>query len=242
MILLNQLAANLELIWRIHIIDIEDLGLRADISLRLPVTVDTPVHVQSVHPVHQRHLIHLTMAGRATDALVDVNAVIEINEVGKVVNASPLDRFSAGPAISNGLRQRSVGPDLRVTCHACFRRRETRKRRVFDACMTVPAIDAVVFHMMLVTEKNRLFRGHPNGGNPRTTIDDVRYCQRASSGKNYRSNGDFRDRVRARPKQLCHKRASNLRTTLNADVIIIHVGIRNATAVHRNHEIFPGAH
>jgi hypothetical protein len=221
MILLNQLATNLGLIWGIHIVDVEDLGSRADIPLRLPVTVDAPVHVESVDPVHQRHFIHLAMAGRATDALVDVNAVIEINEVGKVVDACPLNWFSACPAISNGLRQRSARPDLRVARHAGFRRWETRERRVFDAGMTVPAVNAVVFHMMFVTEKDGLFRRYANWGNPMTTIDDVRYAQRASRSKNHCSNGNFRDRVRARPKQLCHKPASNLRTTLNADVIII---------------------
>ena len=104
-VLPNQLTAEFGLIGRIHIIDVEDLRFRADVPLRLPVTVYAPVHVQRVHPVRQRHLIYLAVARGATDALVDVNAVIEINEVGKIVNARPLDGFSARPAIANGLCQ-----------------------------------------------------------------------------------------------------------------------------------------
>lgn len=86
-----QLASQIFLIRRVLIVNIEDLGFWPDELFRVPVTVHAPVHVEVVHAVSERHLIHLSMASGAPDSFVDVNAVIEINEVGKIVDANPLN-------------------------------------------------------------------------------------------------------------------------------------------------------
>ena len=91
---------------------------------------------------------------------VHMNAVIEIHEIGKIVDAPPFNRSAGGPAIANRLCQCSVRPDLRVARHARFRRRKTREMRCLDAGMAVPAIDAIIFHMVLMAERNRLLRRH----------------------------------------------------------------------------------
>ena len=133
-----------------------------------------------------------------------MDAVIEIHEIGKVVHAPPFNRFSGCPAISNGLRQRRVRPDLRVARHAGFGGRQTCVMRCLDAGMAVPAIDAIVFHVVFMTERNGLLRRHANEGHPGTSIHDVADRQASTEQKNYDRDRDFRDRVRRRSKELWH--------------------------------------
>jgi hypothetical protein len=91
-----------------------------------------------------------------------VNAVIEVNEVGKIMDARPLDRFSTGPAVPNRLRHACIRPDLRVAGHTGLGWWYSGESRIFHARVTVPAINAVVFDVMLVTKRDRLLRGNSN--------------------------------------------------------------------------------
>ena len=87
-----------------------------------------------------------------------MNTVIKVNVIREVVNSCPGNGFAASPAIANWLGGRHVVPNLRVARHAGFGSRDAGKVRRFHTCMAVAAIDSIVFHMVLVTEGNGLFR------------------------------------------------------------------------------------
>ena len=57
--------------------------------------------------------------------------------------------------------------------HARFGRRKTRESGVFHAGVTVTAVDAVVFYMVLMTKRNWLLRRLANRGNPVAAIHYV---------------------------------------------------------------------
>lgn len=180
MIFLYQLAPKLGLVRGVHVVDIEDLGLRPNVLLRLPVAIDAPVHVQSIHAIHKRHFVHLPMARRASHSFAYVDTVVEVNVIGKIMDSCPFNGLAAGPAVTDGLGHRCIRPDLRVTRHARLCGRQTRKGGRLYTCVAVPAVDAVVLDVVLVTEWDRLFRGHPDRGDPRTAVHDVRYGESAA--------------------------------------------------------------
>lgn len=97
------------------------------------------------------------MTGRAADAFVHVNAVIEIDEVGKIVNSSPLDRLAGPPAFADRLEIRAVSPDLRMAVHTGLGRRDPGIAELLDGSVAVAAVDAVISDVMFVAELNRLF-------------------------------------------------------------------------------------
>jgi hypothetical protein len=144
----------IEILWRpFHV---KDLVARSDEALRLAMTLDAPFHVERRDLIRERHQINSSVTRRAADSFVHVNAVIEINEVGQIVNPRPLDRLASAPAFTNRLEVRAIGPDLRVTVHASFRRRNARVSELLDRRVTVAAIDSVIADVMFVAELNGL--------------------------------------------------------------------------------------
>src|SRR5205085_8156144 len=123
--------------------------------------------------VHQRHLVDAAVAGGASDAFVDVDTVIEVYKIGKVVDASPFQRFAGAETRTNGFQHFSIGPNLRVTTHADFGGRDAREGGRLNRGVAVAAIDAVVAHMMLVAERNGLFFDDLNIGDVVPTIHRV---------------------------------------------------------------------
>jgi hypothetical protein len=99
------------------------------------------------------------MARGAADAFIDMNAVVEINEVGQSMNLHPLDRRIVAITFTDRFEVSGVIEEHRVAIHACLRRRYTCRRRGFHAGVTVAAIDAVIAHMMFVTELHGLLTG-----------------------------------------------------------------------------------
>ena len=69
---------------------IRDLVFRAQYRFGIAVTLQAPFHMQRIDVPHQRHQVYTTVAGRTTDAFIDVNAVVEIGKIGKVVHSRPL--------------------------------------------------------------------------------------------------------------------------------------------------------
>src|SRR5438132_1720088 len=96
------------------------------------------------------------MAGRTADTFLHVNAVIEVHETGHVVDPVPRDWLASEKALAHRLQRRTLRPDLRVTVHTRLRRRHTGKTAGFHGGMAVTAIDAIVGHMVLVTERDGL--------------------------------------------------------------------------------------
>src|ERR1700680_3310760 len=104
------------------------------------------------------------MTGRTADALVYVHAVIEVHKIRQVVDTGPLERFTGPVTSPHWFENFGVRPDLRMTAHADLGGWDSGERRSLHGCVTVAAINAVVAHMVLVAERDRLFLYNVNIG------------------------------------------------------------------------------
>ena len=116
----------------------------------------TPFHLQRRLLPGQRHLVHPAMTGFAAYALIHVNAVIEINEIRQIMHPRPRDRGIVAKARSNRLERRAGVPDLRMTVHASFGRRNIGEPRSLHRRMAVTTVQPHVTHMVGVAEWHRL--------------------------------------------------------------------------------------
>ena len=91
-----------------------------------------------------------------------MDAVIEVDKIRKVMDTEPFDRFVRAIAITNGLKNRGLGPDLRVAGHAGLDRRNPGKSCLLYRDMTVAAIDPEPVDVMLMAEWHRLFARDAN--------------------------------------------------------------------------------
>src|SRR4051794_19698932 len=96
------------------------------------------------------------MAAFTTDALGDVNAVIEINEIRKIVDSRPTDRFVFAETRAHRLQRRAGAPDLRMAVHAGLGGRNIREARILYRGMAVAAIEPEPADVMRVAKRNRL--------------------------------------------------------------------------------------
>lgn len=158
---------------RLLITHVEYLIARAQILFRRAMTAKAPLHLQRFLLIHQRHLVNRAMARVAADALGHVDAVIEKNEIGKLVHARPLQRFTSPITGAHWLKQLRVGPNLRMAVHAGFRRRNACETRRFDRSVAVAAIDAEPGHVMLMAERHWLRLAHAGVGNVRRSLNRV---------------------------------------------------------------------
>jgi len=76
--------------------------------------------------------------------------------------------------------------------------------RGFDARVTIPAIDAVVFHVMLVTEGNGLLRRAVDVSDPATSINHVSDAECGGGQQNDCGDGNLGYCIRTRAEKLCH--------------------------------------
>src|SRR5947209_12773964 len=143
LILGDEPASQLQLIRRRRVIDAEHGVARAHVALRVAVAVDAPFHLQRLLLPHERHAIDLSVAGRAADALVQMDAVVEVHEIGQVVHARPLDRLIRSKALAHRLEKRAGGKDLRVAVHARSGRWDPGEGRLLDRRVAVAAVDPV---------------------------------------------------------------------------------------------------
>ncbi len=153
---------------------IENLIPRAKTLAGIAMTAEAPLHLERSLLIHQRHLVDWTVTGIAADAFSDVNAVIEINEVRKLVDARPLQRFAGTVAGAHGLEQLGIGPDLRMTVHAGLGGRNAGKARCLHRSVAVTAIDAKSSDVMLMAERHRLRFANARVGDIRRALDRIR--------------------------------------------------------------------
>ena len=113
------------------------------------------------------------MARVAADALVDVDAVIEIDEVGKLVDARPLQGLAGPVTGADGLEQLGIRPYLRMAVHAGLGRRNAGETGSLDRSVTVAAIDAQTGDVVLVAEGNGLRLSNTRISDVRGTLDFV---------------------------------------------------------------------
>ena len=141
---------------RFRLIHLKNIFFPSDEFCRVLMAFQAPFHVQRVLLIHERHFIDRPVAGDARHTLSDVDAMVEVDEIGEVMNAVPLHRLSRAIGVANGLKQCGVGPNLRVTGHTRFRGRNSRKCRLLDGTMTIPAVDPQASHVMLMAKRDGL--------------------------------------------------------------------------------------
>ena len=135
---------------------VKDLFGRPEAPLRVAMTVEAPLHLKRLLLPHQGHLIDSAVAAHASDALLHVDAVVEVDEVGKIVNAGPLERPIVPETRSHRLQHGAVGPDLRVASHTGLRGRQAGEGTLFDRRMAVAAVESETADVVLVAEGDRL--------------------------------------------------------------------------------------
>ena len=183
---------------------IEDLVARAKILAGIAMTAQAPLHLEGRVLIHQRHLVDGTVTCVAADALVDVNAVIKEDEVGELIDASPLQRFAGTIAGANRLKQLGIGPDLRVAIHAGLRRRNTGEARVFHRGVTIAAVNAESSHVMLMTERHRLGLADTGVSYEGGSLNGIEDPSQSSNNENSTEDSGAGQRIRAAMKDLRH--------------------------------------
>lgn len=129
-----------------------------------------------------------------------MNAVIEIYEVRQIVDTCPLNRPAGFPTVAYPLRGDRIRPNLRVTRHARFSRGKARKVRSLNTCVAVAAVNAIVLHVMFMTEENRLLAGYADKRYPGAPVYRVAQSDCATNQYNRSSKRYSEDCIRAAAK------------------------------------------
>jgi len=152
LVLRHKFSTHLFLICRSSPIHVENLIPRPHVLFRVAVAIQAPLHVERRSLKHKWHLIDRTVAGRTANPLVDVDAVVEINVIGQTVDLYPFNGAIAPETLAHRFQVTHIAKKHRMAIHACFCRRNSSISRGFHARVTVPAVDAIISHMMLVAE------------------------------------------------------------------------------------------
>ena len=174
------------------------------VALRMAVALKAPLHEQRVFTPGHRHLIDGSMARGALNSAMHMNAVIEINKTRQIVYTGPLKRSILTIARAHRLERRTVRPHLRVTVHTGLRRWNACKRTVFNRGMAVTTIDSDSRHVMLMTERNRLFAHHARFREIRRTNKHAQDRCESRNDENETKNAETRQCIRAAMENLCH--------------------------------------
>jgi hypothetical protein len=213
-VLLHQLLSQFQLIGRRLIVHAKDKLARAHVFSRIAMTVETPSHLECLGFPGSRHLVHLPMTRRAANPFLDVNAVIKIHKVRERVDARPLNRHTALKTRAHGLENGAVGKKLCVAIHAGLSGRKTRKGRRLGGGVAVPAVNAVVANVMLVTEGDRLCRRDADARQIWGADDDSRDEEHARDNKGGAKDAHAGKGIRAPMKDLSHL---NFRVVVDAN-------------------------
>src|SRR5882762_195361 len=168
------------------------------------MTLETPFHLQRIRLRHHGHLIDPPMAGRTTDAFVNVNRVIEVGKVRQVVNPDPFQRLTRLQTRAYGLQIRTVRPNLFVAVHADGRRRNAGRCRSLNRRVAIAAIDTVIANVMLMTKLDWLLALDPLAGVPSRPGDLCRDPEAREQNEDGAINRGPRQIVRAMTENLWH--------------------------------------
>ena len=164
----------------------------------------TPLHIQSILAPHKRHLIYATVASRAAHPLVHMNAVIEIDEARQIVHSRPLQRLSGAETFAHRFQNRALGPNLGVAIHADLGGWNAGERGLFYRGVAVTAIDAIVIHVVFMTELHRLAARNTDLRHIGGTINRGDKPKQNGQEKNTPEDAHFGDGIRAGMEYLRH--------------------------------------
>ncbi len=142
------------------------------------------------------------MAGIAADALGHVDTVVEVNEVRKLVDARPLQRFSGAVTGADRLKKLGIRPDLRVAVHAGLGRGNACETRGFDGCVAVATVDAQSRDVVLMAKGNGLRLANAGIRNERGTLDFIEDPAESSNDEDGAKDSGAGQTIRAAMKNL----------------------------------------
>jgi hypothetical protein len=136
------------------------------------------------------------MAGRASDALCDVDRVIEIDVAWQSIHLIPVNGTILGEALADRRKHRRLRVKLGVACHAGVGRRNASDGRRLHAGVTVTAVETEATDMMCVAERyglieSDLFAGHMFGSRYPISQTD---CEKWNDDDEYENTA--RNRIR----------------------------------------------
>ena len=141
---------------------VKNFALRPEIPFGRKMALHAIFHPESIHSFHPRHLAHFTMAAHTADSLVHVNRVVEVHIVFQSVNPDPAEGGVVLKTLSHRFKDLRVVPDLRVASHASARVGESGCGSSLNTEVTKTTIKPESLNMVLVTERNGLFRRDPD--------------------------------------------------------------------------------
>src|SRR5437667_836053 len=97
--------------------------------------------------------------------------MIEVGEVRKIVHTHPFERLAVFETVAYRFEIGTVSPDLFVAIHADRRRRHPRGIRSLNRRVAIATIDAVIAHVVLVTELDWLLALDVRAGVPAGSIN-----------------------------------------------------------------------
>ena len=214
MIFLKQFSANSALIHRLAIVHRDHLIDWTKVFCRVAVAIQTPPHVEFLSFPRQRHLVDPAVTSGTADTFRHVNAVIEVHVSRQIVNPSPLDRLAGLPALPHRLQNRSILPDLRMTRHARFDRRQAGESAFFHSGVAIPAINPQTAGVMLVAEWHRLLLRNLYFGPKIGSSEAVHNRTCADSEERHTGYSQPSDRICSRSKELRHRNSPRPRALL----------------------------
>ena len=125
------------------------------------MALETPRHLEGISLRGNVLILHCTVARVAVESSINVNRVVKEDEFGKLIDFVPFDRRSGFVALADWLEKRRVGPNLRVTAHAGFSRRNACIAGLFDAGMAITTINPKPACMVFMAERNGLVANNP---------------------------------------------------------------------------------
>src|SRR5579883_1097736 len=137
---------------------------RPQMRRRIAVAGEAPAHIECRRLPGQRHVADRAVAFRAADAFGDMDAVIEIDVVGETIDPGPAQRFPVSQALTYRREDRRIGPNLGMAGHAGFSRRNAGVLRRLNRRMAIAAVEPEAADMMLVAERDGLYRRVPLQG------------------------------------------------------------------------------
>ena len=97
---------------------VENVLTRADELRGIRVTIEAPFHVERLLFGDEWHFVNPPVAGRAADALSDVDIVVKVDEIGQAVNADPVQRAVVAKTRGDRSEHRLPLEQLRMAGHA----------------------------------------------------------------------------------------------------------------------------
>ena len=193
----------------------KDEFTRSDEAFWGAMTLKAPLHLQGSGLPHEWHLIDPTVTRDTPYPFFQVYAVIEADEIGQVVDPGPHEPLVVAITRPYWLEHGTISPNLGMTVHASFGRRDAGKGRLFHRRMTVTTIKAETADVMLVAERDRLGARHAHLGDVGGAIDRQQKPQERGDKQDATKDAQSGQGIGARMEYLGHAKICSADDTGN---------------------------